>query len=155
MGSCNDIPGRIGPSKGSGRLSTARLMSSGVMFIQSVIPFKVQWVQGSREMPSRIIVVHVITVIIKVHFTIFMAVNRRWTWNTCSCFGTEKSYIVYDIVYDDIGYDIEDDPKRQSLYTAYYFDIEEKPSISGTIFDFDSLCTLNVYTISKFLFDIG
>ncbi len=42
MASCSHgkIPGRICPFKGLARLSTARLMSSGVMFIQSAKPFK-------------------------------------------------------------------------------------------------------------------
>ncbi len=40
MASCSEILGRICPSEGLGRLSTAWLLSSGVMFIQSGIPFK-------------------------------------------------------------------------------------------------------------------
>jgi hypothetical protein len=99
MASCSDIPGRICPSEGLGRLSTARLMSSGVMFIQSGIPFKncamgPDWtVSLSKVFSSRNILVHVITLIVKVQFAIFIAVNRRWTRNTGSCFGT-KNYIL-------------------------------------------------------------
>jgi hypothetical protein len=56
-------------------------------------------------------------------------------------------------------YDIEDAPKRQSLYTRYCIDIEERPSIfgntTGAIFDFDSRCTLDIERISKFVFSIG
>jgi hypothetical protein len=44
------------------------------------------------------------------------------------------------------------------LYTRYCFDIGEKPSISallsGTIFNCNPLCKLDMYSISKFLFDI-
>jgi hypothetical protein len=109
---------------------------------------------GYRELPSRNVLVHVITVIVKVHFTTFIAVNRRWTWNTYFFFFGTKiiilSYIVYDIVFD-IGYDIEDAPKRRSLYTRYWFEIEENPSIAGTIFNFNALCTLDMYSISKFI----
>ncbi len=78
---------------------------------------------GNGELPSRNILVHVITVIVKVHFTIFIAVNRRWTWNTCSSFGT----------------------KNHKSYTISY-------SISGTIFrtlQKDRLCTLDIVSISK------
>jgi hypothetical protein len=69
-----------------------------------------------------------------------------------------------DIVYD-IGYDIEDAPKRRSLDNRYCidnnrFDIEEKPSISvdvfsGAIINFDAPWTFNLVSISKFLFNIG
>jgi hypothetical protein len=102
---------------------------------------------GNRELPSRNILVHVITVIVQVHFTIFIAVNRWWTWNTCSCFGTKiiyrlryrsryrvrywgrsiKTLFVHSKLFRyrwktvDIGYDIQ---FRCSLYTRCVFDIE-------------------------------
>jgi hypothetical protein len=44
--------------------------------------------------------------------------------------------------------------KRPSLYTRYCIDIEGKTSISCTIFNFDRFCTLDIGTISKFLFHI-
>jgi hypothetical protein len=71
---------------------------------------------NSRELACRIILVHVITMIVKVHFTIFIAVIGRRTWNTGSCVGTSNHII--DIVYD-IVYDIEDAPKRRSLARRY------------------------------------
>ena len=40
MASCRDIPGGSGPFKGIGRYSNALSRSSGVMFIQSGMPFK-------------------------------------------------------------------------------------------------------------------
>ena len=45
---------------------------------------------GSRELSCRIILVHEITMIVKVHFTIFIAVIGRRTWNTGSCVGTSN-----------------------------------------------------------------
>jgi hypothetical protein len=57
---------------------------------------------GSKELPSRNFLVHVITWIVKVHFAIFIAVNRRRTWNTGSCFGT-KNYILASISYTISG----------------------------------------------------
>jgi hypothetical protein len=43
---------------------------------------------GSRELSCRNILVLVITMIVKVHFTIFIAVTGRRTWKTWSCVGT-------------------------------------------------------------------
>ena len=45
---------------------------------------------NSRELACRIILVHVITMIVKVHFTIFIAVIGRRTWKTGSCVGTSN-----------------------------------------------------------------
>jgi hypothetical protein len=77
---------------------------------------------GSRELPGRNILVHIITVIVKVHFAIFNAVNRRRTWNTCSCFGTNSYICIYigiDII-NDIGCDIEDAPKRCFVHSILH-----------------------------------
>jgi hypothetical protein len=43
---------------------------------------------NSRELSCRIILVREITMIVKVHFTIFIAVTGRRTWKTWSCVGT-------------------------------------------------------------------
>jgi hypothetical protein len=43
---------------------------------------------NSGELSCRIILVHEITMIVKVHFTIFIAVTGRRTWKTWSCVGT-------------------------------------------------------------------
>ncbi len=55
---------------------------------------------GSRDLSCRNILVHVITLIVKVHFVIFIAVNWLRTWNTC--FGT-KNYILASILYTKSG----------------------------------------------------
>jgi hypothetical protein len=43
---------------------------------------------GSRELSCRNILVHEITMIVEVHFMIFIAVTGVWTWKTWSCVGT-------------------------------------------------------------------
>ncbi len=73
---------------------------------------------NSRELACRIILVHIIKMIVKVHFTIFIAVTGRRTWKTWSCIGTLKSHIDIDIVHD-IVYDIEDAPILGSHDTRY------------------------------------
>ncbi len=101
MASCRHIPRRICPSKGLGRLSKARLMSWMVFWSHfHPIGHTIQELchasrLGSKELSfsSRNILVRVV----KVHFTIFLAVSRRRTWNTGSCFGT-KNYILASIL---------------------------------------------------------
>ena len=78
---------------------------------------------NSRELACRIILVHVITMIVKVHFTIFIAVIGRRTWNTGSCVGI-SNHISISISYA-ISYTI--------LRTLQK----------------DALCTLDIDTISK------
>ncbi len=78
---------------------------------------------GSKELPSRNMFVHAITLIVKVHFAILIAINRKRSWNTGSCFGT-KNYILASI----------------------------SGTISGTILrtlQKDPLCTLDIVSISK------
>ncbi len=101
------------------------------------------WEAGS----SRNILVHVITVMVKVHFTIFIAVNRRRTWNTCSCFGTEN-HISYTVT---ISYTISGTILRTLQKDSLYcFDFEEKP-----ILFWYRKKTVDMYTISRLLFDFG
>ncbi len=57
---------------------------------------------GSRELSCRNILVHEITMINIVHFTIFIAVTGRRTWKTRSCVGTPhhiSALISYTISY--------------------------------------------------------
>jgi hypothetical protein len=126
MASCSNIPGRICPSEGLGKLSTARLMSSGIIFIQSGIPFKNCHGSrlGSKELPSRNILVHVIMLMIRVHFVIFIAVNRRRTWNTCSCFGT-KHFALASMSYTISG-TILRTLQKDPLYTFDILSISKK-----------------------------
>ena len=79
----------------------------------------------SRELSCRNILVHEITMIVNVHFTIFIAVNGRQTRNWS--FVYPESHIGIDIVYD-IVYDIEDAQIPGSLATRYWHDIERKTS---------------------------
>jgi hypothetical protein len=88
---------------------------------------------NSRELACRIILVHVITMIVKVHFTIFIAVIGRRTWNTGSCVGT-SNHISISISYT-ISYTILRTLQKDRLW---HFDID---TIS--------------YTISYKTFDIG
>jgi hypothetical protein len=88
---------------------------------------------NSRELACRIILVHVITMIVKVHFTIFIAVIGRRTWNTGSCVGT-SNHISISISYA-ISYTILRTLQKDALW---HFDID---TIS--------------YTISYKTFDIG
>ena len=44
-----------------------------------------EFMDGSRELSCRNILVHEITMIVKVHFAIFIAVTGRRTWKTGSC----------------------------------------------------------------------
>jgi hypothetical protein len=159
IASFSDIPGEICPSEGLGRLSTARLMTSRVMFIQPSIPFKNYAMGpdsrlGSKERYAQQVYLgpcnHVDhhSPFRDLHCCRSTADVEYWLllWNL-------KLYIGIDFVYD-IGYDIEDAPKRRSLFTRYCIDIEYKPLTSGTIFNFDALCTLDMYMISKFWVDI-
>ncbi len=119
LASCSDIPGRICPSEGLGVLSTTRLTSSGVMFIQSGIPFKncamgPDWAVGNG--PAGIT------------WSMLIMMLSRWLLKSISRSSLlsidggrvtldpvlELKHIVYNTVYD-IGYDIEDAPKRPSL----------------------------------------
>ncbi len=129
MASLRDIPGGIGPFRGMGRISKARLRSSWLMFFQSGIPLKKWWIgPGSAVVKlTKWTVLQEylgpITLIVKVYFVVFIAVNRRRTWNTGSWFGT-KNYVLASISY----------------------------TISGTILrtiQKDSLCTLDIVLISK------
>ena len=88
---------------------------------------------NSSELACRIILVHVITLIVKVHFTIFIAVMGRRTWNTGSCVGT-SNHISISISYT-ISYTILRTLQKDPLW---HFDID---TIS--------------YTISYKTFDIG
>jgi hypothetical protein len=88
---------------------------------------------NSRELACRIILVHVITMIVKVHFTIFIAVIGRRTWNTGSCVGT-SNHISISISYT-ISYTILRTLKFQGLWAL----------------DIDTIS----YTISYKTFDIG
>jgi hypothetical protein len=74
---------------------------------------------GSRELSCRNILVHEITMIVKVHFAIFIAVTGRQTWKTWSCVGT---------------------PHHISASISY--------TILRTLQN-DALCTLDIDTISK------
>ncbi len=78
---------------------------------------------NSRELACRIILVHIIMMIVKVHFTIFIAVTGRRTWKTWSCIGSSN---------------------HRSISISY--------TISYTILrtlQTDPLCTLDIDTISK------
>ena len=88
---------------------------------------------NSRELSCRIILVHVITLIVKVHFTIFIAVMGRRTWKTGSCVGT-SNHISISISYT-ISYTILRTLKFQGLWHV----------------DIDTIS----YTISYKTFDIG
>ncbi len=123
LASWREIPGEIGSVTGIGRLSNARLRSSGVMFIQSGMTVKnsamasgpdsavgillgncqggVSWPMYSRRS--------------SVHFDFFISIPWRRKRNDWSYW---KSYIGIDMVYD-IRYDVEDAPKRFSLLLRY------------------------------------
>ena len=88
---------------------------------------------NSRELACRIILVHVITMIVKVHFTIFIAVMGRRTWNTGSCVGT-SNHISISISYT-ISYTILRTLQKDPLWAL----------------DIDTIS----YTISYKTFDIG
>ncbi len=145
MASCSDIPGRIWPSEGLGRLSTAKLMTSGVMFIQLGIPSRncamgPDWAVRNFPASSK-------------------SISRSSLLSIDSGLGTlapaSKLKIIYWHRYC-IRYRVQywGRSKSCSLCTRYCFDIEGNPSISGTIFNFDALCTPDMYTISNFWFDI-
>ncbi len=133
-----------------------QLMYSGVMFIQSGVPFKncgmgPDWAVGSC-LAGIYILVHVITVIAKVHIAIsgFIAVTRRRTWNTCSFFRT-NIYISASTSYMTSGTILSTFQKTLFVHSRlqwhHCIDIEEKPSISGTMFNFDPLCRPDIDTI--------
>ncbi len=110
----------------------------------------------SRELCCRIILVHEITMIVKVHFTFFIAVTGRQTWKTWSWIG-KLNHISYTISYYSytISYTILRTLQNDPLCTL---DID---TISNEIrryrlrfINFDPLCTLDIGTISKFFVDI-
>jgi hypothetical protein len=80
------------------------------------------------ELSSRIILVHEITMIVKVHFTIFVAVTGRRTWKTWSCVGTTNhtsisisisiSYTILRTLQKDAlwALDIDTTSKKNSRY---------------------------------------
>ena len=88
---------------------------------------------GSRELSCRSILVHEITMIVEVHFTIFIAVTGRWTWKTWSCVAT-SNHISISISYT-ISYTILRTLQKDPLLTL----------------DIDTIS----YTISYKTFDIG
>ena len=103
-----------------------------------------------RQISSQNILIHEITVIVKVHFTVFIAVDRRRTRNTWSCFGTNY-HISYPISYTISGTILRTLQSDCLWLFDIGIDIEEKPSISGTIFKFRALWLYDIGTISKFL----
>ncbi len=117
MASCSEILGRICPSEGLGRLSTARLMSSGVMFIQSGLPFKncamgPDWAVRNCQAG------------------ISWSMLSRWLLKSISrssYWGRSKKTLLHSLLVRyreknvDIRYDIQ---FRRSLYIWYVFDIK-------------------------------
>jgi hypothetical protein len=60
----------------------------------------------SRELSCRNILVHEVTMMVKVHVAIFIAVTRRRTWNTWSCLGTHHHVYAMASISYTISYTI-------------------------------------------------
>ncbi len=105
---------------------------------------------GSRELSCRNILVNEITMIVKVHFTIFIAVTGRRTWKTWSCVGI--IYHISSLISYTISYTILRTLQKDDLCTLDIDTISNENCRYRLRFsNFDALCTLDIGTISKFL----